>query len=658
MVNDLKVELKQFLPTINSAEDIFKLFQLLNYPKENLFDIHYKRRIDEFEFKAKERQKIKKIYTILSFEKNLTVFLIETTSLSSQLIKYLAKILSDKYGDVLLVITKDYYNILFVLPEYERGSGGKPKLKITKLFIEKDEPYYTALEILANISYKGTEKSWRDIRGKWKENFNVERVTENFFKDYENIFFRIRDNLLEQNIGRKEAHEFTLQLLNRIMFIYFVAKKRWLNNDTRFMKTFWKRYLSERNKGNFERNSFHEKWLKQVFFKAFNNRQSEITELPEDLKKLFYEFPYLNGGLFTKNPLDELNVEIGDSLFKEIFEFFDRYNFTIKEDIPLEREVAVDPQMIGYVYESLAYVADEIYDQNDMGIFYTPRVEVYFMCRRALVEYLANHLPKIPKEKVYEFVFEEEKEKIETYFDEINGWRELKEVLDNLSVVDPACGSGAFLVGMMNVLYELYKVIYKHLGRSYRAFDLKNSIISRSLYGVDVMSWAIHDAELRLWLQLIIETKFSKEELKRRPLLPNLNLNLRVGDSLVQEIGGMIVNLKSPDISERTKRKLLKLKEAKEKYFYNMPTEFGSRGEVLEEEVRIFEEIIEERIQKLSEKKHKLEEKIDKLKKTRQTNLVGKVSEVEQKKLVDKKQILEKTLVHIDMNIKELKKVK
>ena len=126
---------------------------------------------------------------------------------------------SDRYDSVLVVVTKDYSDLLFVLPEYERDTKGKPKLKITKLFVKTDEPYYTALEILASIAYEGTERGWRDVRRKWKEAFNVERVTESFFEDYKRIFFDVRNLLLEQGIERKDAHQFTLQLLNRIMFI-------------------------------------------------------------------------------------------------------------------------------------------------------------------------------------------------------------------------------------------------------------------------------------------------------------------------------------------------------------------------------------------------------------------------------------------------------
>ncbi len=652
----LKIELQEFLPAINSAEGVFELFHKLNYPPAIFFDTKYKRKIEDFDIKAEEKQRIRSIYTVFTFEKNLTVFLVETTSLASKLIRYLAKVFSDRYDAVLVVVTRDYRDLLFVLPEYERDTKGKPRLKITKLFVKTDEPYYTALEILGSIAYEGTERGWRDVRRKWKEAFNVERVTARFFEDYSRIFFKVRDALLDQGIGRKDAHQFTLQLLNRIMFIYFVAKKRWLNDDTRFVRTFWRRYLLERNKGNVEEDSFYEKWLKQLFFKGFNNRQNEITGLPGDLTKVLFDFPFLNGGLFTENELDALDVKLSDSLFKQIFDsFFEHYNFTIKEDMPLEREVGVDPKMIGYVYESLANVAEEIYDRNDMGIFYTPIVEVYFMCRRSLVEYLANHLPEIPKERLYEFVFEETKEEVAGYFDRINAWRRLKEVLDNLSVVDPACGSGAFLVGMMNVLYELYGVIYRHMGKEVRAFELKSSIVSRSLYGVDVMPWAIHAAELRLWLQLIIETEFSKEDLKRRPLLPNLNLNLRAADSLVQEIGGMML---SPDVSERLKRKLLRLKEIKERYFYNMPTEFSNRGEILEEEARIVEEIADERLEKLSAMRQKLEREIERLIRTRQTSLAGKVAEGEQKKLIDERRLLEHKLSVIDKYIEDLKKVK
>lgn len=614
----------EFVPKISSANEIFELFQTLNYPKDVIFDPSSKRKLGEFDFKKDEREKIKSIYTVLSFGKDLPVFLIETTTLAPAFVRYITKVFSDRYLRFLLFLTPDYDTIMIVFPDYEKIEAGKHKLKITKLILNQKALYYSDIETLSNLYYEDKEKTWRDVWRKWRDAFSVEKVTEKFFDDYKKTFFKLRSELDKQGIKRRDSHEFTLQLLNRIMFIYFVSKKRWLNDDPRFMKYLWNRYLVERNAGKTEKDSFYEKWLKAIFFKAFNNKQSEITELPQDVKDILQRAPWLNGGLFTENQLDELPVKINDSLLKALFHFFESYNFTIREDMPLESEVAVDPQMLGYVYESLAKVAQEIYDRNDLGIFYTPRVEIDFMCKRSLVEYLAKHLPDIPKEKFYEFVFDDDKEKVEQYFESKNLWRELESVLDRLSMVDPACGSGAFLVGMLRLLAELYKVIYKHIKRTgFTDFSLKEEIVGRSLYGVDVMSWAVHAAELRLWLQLVVETEFKPEELRKRPLLPNLNLNLRVGDSLVQEIGGINLHLRTSDISRGLRDKLFDLRKEKERYFYNSPSKFSTKEEIMEEEVRLFEEIIDERIQSLNQEKEKLNKKL-KILETGQKDLYGK----------------------------------
>ncbi|MHA1692195.1 MAG: Eco57I restriction-modification methylase domain-containing protein, partial [Candidatus Heimdallarchaeaceae archaeon] len=562
---------------------------------------------------------------------------------------------ADVYLRFLLVFTVDYSKIVFVFPDYERKDVGTSKLITTRLTIDKEEIHYTDVEILSNLWYDG-EKNWRDVWRKWKKAFSVERVTEKFFDDYKTIFFRIRDYVLKQGVSRRDAHEFTLQLLNRTMFIYFISKKNWLGYK-KFIEWLWTEY-----KVTHEKDLFYEKWLKQIFLKAFNNRGHEVEGLPSHVREVILDAPYLNGGLFTKNELDELEVSIDDSLTRDmLFNFFERYNFTIKEDMPLDKEVAVDPQMIGYVYESLANVAEEIYDRNDMGIFYTPRVEVHFMCGRALVEYLSKNMLDVPKDKFYHLVFDpiEEKEKIEKYFEEENLWKKLEECLDNLSVVDPACGSGAFLVGMLNVLTEIYKMIYKHRVSSLTDFELKNRVVGKCLYGVDVMPWAIHAAELRLWLQLIVGTEFKKEELKKHALLPNLNMNLRVGDSLVQEIGEMNLHLRDTNLSENLRRKLFILKTEKEKYFNNDPSaRFKTKQELEEEELSIFEEIIDERLQFLEEKSKKLEYDIDKLSKTKQEDLFGGVSEEKQKEIVDLRKGKQKILERILKEYDELKQVR
>ena len=604
MLNEviLRERIYQQVIKIHSAKDLFDLFRILGYPEDIILDSSSKRKKSDFDFRKDDAERIAEIYSILSFKRDLPVFLLETTTLHPSFVRSVAKAFDKQYPPFLLIFTTDYSEISFVFPDKEKKEAGKHKLKLTKLTIDKEDikskkDYYSVIQTLANMEYED-KAGWREVWRKWKKAFSVERVTEEFFERYKEIFFKLREELHKQGIPSKESHEFTLQFLNRIMFIYFISKKNWLEKS-KFVYWLWSSY---KELGKFNSNEFYEKWLEQVFLKAFNNRANEIKGLPDEVTKVISNAPYLNGGLFRENNLDNLSILITDRMFQKILEFFESYNFTIKEDMPLESEVAVDPQMIGYVYESLANVAEEIYDRNDLGIFYTPRVEVDFMCRRSLVEYLSKNLSKIPKEKFYHLIFDppEEKDKVVDWFTKENLWRKLEDALNNLSAVDPACGSGAFLVGMLNVVTELYRMINKHVGSSLTDFALKNRIIQYSLYGVDVMPWAIHAAELRLWLQLIVETEFKKEELKQHPLLPNLNLNLRVGDSLVQEIGGISFNLRTNNLKPHLKRKLEDLKQEKRKYFENSPTaKFRTPEEVREEEIRLFEEIIDERIESL-----------------------------------------------------------
>ncbi len=591
---ETRTRIKEILSKIESAKDIFELFKALNYPEDVVFDITAKRKKDSFEFRSDDEQKVKEIYSVLSLENKLHVFLLETTSIAPSFIRSVTATFDRQYLNFLLILTVDYSEVVFLFPNREKINEDQHKLKLIKLIVNRDEIYYTDVQTLTTLLYKeGTKR--RQVWRQWRSAFSVERVTKNFFDDYKKVFFLLKKELSTQGIPKKESHEFTLQLLNRIMFVYFISKKEdWLNTK-RFMKWLWDSYKKQEKYGDDE---FYEIWLKQVFFKAFNNQSNLITYLPSEVKNEISNFPFLNGGLFTSNDLDALDIEISDELYEKIHKFYEKYNFTIKEDMPLEEEVAVDPQMIGYVYESLANVADEIYDRHDIGIFYTPRVEVNFMAKSALIEYLSKNIEDIPKEKLYHLVFDppEEKKNAIKDFDE-KFWYRFEEVLDNLSAVDPACGSGAFLVGLLNILTELYRLVYQHLNRKVTEFELKKRIIQYSLYGVDIMPWAIHAAELRLWLQLMVETELKKEELRKYPLLPNLDLNLRIGDSLVQEIGGLFFNLRTSDLEPAIKRKLSNLKDEKRNYFDNLPrAKFKTPLEVKEEELRLFKEIIESRM--------------------------------------------------------------
>src|SRR4030043_395246 len=625
-------QVQSFISETDSPEKIYELFRGLGYPKDKILDPSYKRKIEEFDFAKEEREKIKDIYTVFNYDGKLPIFLIEVTSLTVPFVRYLAKKLSDRYLRFLLLLTSDYKEYTFVFPEFERIEEGKHKLKITRLNFNREQPYHTDLMTISNIALTGDEGDWRDIWMRWKDAFSVEKVTDKFFEDYKNAFFELRKTFENQKIPVKSAHELSQQFLNRLMFLYFISKKRWLNNDPKFNKFYWERYKEEKRKDKVKQDTFYEQWLQGLILQAFNNQYSHPKYFPKDMDKILAEAPYLNGGLFKRNDLDDLPFYINDSLFEKVLSFFEKYNFTIREEVPLDVEVAVDPQMIGYVYESLSNVAEEIYERQDLGIFYTPTVEVDFMCRRSMVEYLSNHLSSpspsspplkggeikkevypqgkgfsqptpsplagegwgggyISKEWIYRLVFDEDKKTVSDQITKQKLWYRLEEVLENLAVVDPACGSGAFLVGMLHVLSELYRLIYSFINREMTEFELKKKVIGTSLYGVDVMPWAVHSAELRLWLQLIIEENIPIEQRKLFPLLPNLNLKLRVGDSLVQEMGGISLHVRDSKLSSDIKRKLSVLKSEKEKYYNNDPSaKFKSDKTLLQEELRIFGE--------------------------------------------------------------------
>ena len=260
--------------------------------------------------------------------------------------------------------------------------------------------------------------------------------------------------------------------------------------------------------------------------------------------------------------------------------------------------------MIGKVYESLVNVSDEADERGDAGIFYTPRTEIDLMCRLALVDNLTNHLGKDHKNLLYEVLFAfspDDKAEADGKLTAAQLWEPLDTTLKQLTIVDPACGSGSFLVGMLRLLDDLRDRVNQALGREESSFDRKKGIIGQNLYGVDVMEWACHVAELRLWLALIIDSDFSREELhlQNEPLLPHFSFNIRCGDSLVQEIGGMnLSTLRDALIGmpRGLKGRITRLKNAKLQFFNNDSNcPYRSEEELEQEELRLFRELIDAR---------------------------------------------------------------
>ena len=558
---------------------------------------------ESFDLSKDEKELVEKIYTVCNYERRFVVFLVEIKNLKTPVVRGMLERFSREYSYPFLIFTPDYHNYTFAFVKKEREDVGEFKRTIVKLNLDISNSYYTDKLVLSRIALEEDQPP-KAIYEILNDAFSVERVTKDFYNGYLTLFKEVRGHFAKAISDEQSAHDFTQQLLNRIMFIYFISKKRWLGNNTKFLRYFWEEY--RKNKGQKTEQNFYEHWLSILFFEAFNNRYFTRSYFSQDLNQSLALSPYLNGGLFRRNKWDDLGFVPPDNLFQGIFDFFDRYNFTIREELPLEVEVAVDPEMIGKVYESLVNLSEKGNERQGAGIFYTPRTEIDFMCRISLIEYFSKHLSQTPKDLIYRLLFdigENEKEKVDKEISKFSLWDKLENLLDDLSVVDPAVGSGSFLVGMMNILADLHKRVYKYRGYEYSDFDVKKKIIGQSLYGVDVMEWAVHVAELRLWLQLVVETELPLAELKARPLLPNLDFKLRPGDSLVEEIGGENISLlQDRQLPSTIKRKLTNLREEKLRFYKNDEfRKYKDERLLKKEEINVFREVLADRIYRLEQ---------------------------------------------------------
>lgn len=604
---------------ISNEKDIAQIFYDRGYKKDFA-------RLDKssFNFPPRADELIQDFYIISDYG-SFQIYLAKVPSMRRTDFRIILEPFYRRYPHIntLFVFTKDFSEIALVSPTFYGGI--KSKLFLRTLFIDPSNVYHTDLEVLEIIKVGPDEQDPNKIWQKHNEAFNIERVTTDFFNAYKNALNYIKEILIEQKkADSNKCHSFAQQLLSRIMFLYYIQKKGWLKwkdyQQDRYIRNLWEKYKKWKNDDRGKKDKFYSLWLSNLFFSAFNKNFNKKkydylkSELPEEIKESFNLMPFLNGGLFTPNELDEIDFHIPDSVFELLFDidpqdpqnknkgFLERFNFTVREDTALDVEVAVDPEMLGKVYESL--IAEE--ERGEAGIFYTPRIEIDFMCRMSLVEHLVNET-KIKKDKIIDFVFDPHNSISSFTKDEL---RLIKQKLDDVKVVDPAVGSASFLVGMMNILVELHQEITKALeNREENLFALKHKIILENLYGVDVKDWAVMVGELRLWLSLIIETDEKYMDIYTKPLLPNLSFKIRQGDSLIQEIAGIQINLKSEmlHISGSIRDKIRELVERKSAFFSGLRSaDLKEIREIEKLENEIFKEILNEKISRLKERENKL----------------------------------------------------
>lgn len=386
-----------------------------------------------------------------------------------------------------------------------------------------------------------------------KEVFSVEALNKDFFKSYKAHYEKFwkyladeenpyRATLIDAEKDDKEKQEkpirdFVKKLLGRIVFLQFLEKKGWMGCDASSKE--WTggnpRFMFQLFEDFNEPEKFHSQCLTKLFFETLNTkRPNDIFQVKGLNGKLNgSRVPYLNGGLFEPEKNETtLEIDFPSDYFKELLEFFDQYNFTIDENSPDDHEVGIDPEMLGHIFENL------LEDNRDKGAFYTPKEIVQYMCKESLIQYLFNY-----ESEQLRITNEDWKTAIEKFirFHTVDTVLADKEValivnqkLDDIKVCDPAIGSGAFPIGMLQEIFEAKRFIYPYLktNQDFKPAAVKKNIIQNSIYGVDLEKGAVDIAQLRFWLSLVVD------ELNPHPL-PNLDYKIMQGNSLLESFEGV-----------------------------------------------------------------------------------------------------------------------
>ncbi len=469
----------------------------------------------------------------------------------------------------------------FVKIEHEAFKDDKGKVKLKQeltpakrysYLVGAHENSHTACNQLLPI----LEMDYADPRiSEIEAAFSIEKVTDEFFEQYKALFQKLAEHLKQQPWFQRKGTDdpdhlvsrFAKKLLGQIVFLYFLQKKGWLGAEKdaawgtgprNFMR---QRFTATAAKGG----NYYTNCLQYLFYEALADERKGQKDSGY-YKRFDCRLPFLNGGLFEAD-YDWRNetITIPDSLFHNtektkagdpgtgILDVFDRYNFTIKEDEPLDKEVAVDPEMLGKVFENML----EVTERKSKGAFYTPREIVHYMCQESLIHYLEKEVgpeteTAIPKADLEWLIRKghlalENDQRVldagretDTYtFESPEPIRRHASTIDaklaDIRVCDPAIGSGAFPVGILQEIVHAREVVAVLQQQPSRPYDLKKHAIANSIYGVDIDPSAIDIARLRLWLSLIVD----EDDYASIDTLPNLDYKIMQGNSLVEEYEGV-----------------------------------------------------------------------------------------------------------------------
>jgi type I restriction-modification system DNA methylase subunit len=630
------------LRDIGSPEKIASLFGKLGYTADaQPLDI------DNLQLSARSTEAIYDAYMIADQGSGgLQVLLFQlqpdewtSPSIASSRMRAIASQVGRRETEFLLLATKDYDQLMLVnCRKSFDAQTDELKASIRKLLIDRTNPTAYDCDRLNEIAVRG--RSSQELYKVQCEAFDVEKLTKQFYRGYKDLFEKVQKVIKQYNShpyfdDSDRLHQFSQRLLGRMMFLYFLQKKEFLGGDRKFLTNQYQRLRLDP-----EDTDYYAEVLEPLFFDTLNKQHP-------NLESRWGKIPYLNGGLFDRDYGEGIkdaagrqtpeSIELPNSLFdpgsqNSILGFFNGYNFTISENVQGDEDVAVDPEMLGKVFENML-AAEE---RGQSGTFYTPRGIVQFMCTEVLSRYLADEseMDLETVKKIIDF----DSDQPDSEFNKLmtsQQARKLKRALEDIKVLDPAVGSGAFPLGMMQVILAARQAIGRREGETIKRGSLamsrlKRGIIANNLYGVDIKPEAIEIAKLRMWLSLIVDIP----DIEDVEPLPNLDYKLMCGDSLISTIHGEQL-IPDPTKTQQgmlavtpIQQAIQPLLELQHQYFDAQTEErHRLREQILSAEANVFRVAVADRRQYWKGKQQELERKIKVMK--------GKASKAQEKERVE-----------------------
>lgn len=451
----------------------------------------------------------------------------------------------------------DHYSCAFMMFHYEddtrwdwrftycRKSGNKEENTDSKRYTFLLGPGQSCRTATENFMILYNRKDSLEIKD-IEDAFNVEALSKEFFGKYKAQYEAFVNYMVDPANGmrqdfidtdfdhtgmsaekirdreEKPIRDYVKKLLGRIVFLHFLQKKGWLgvpadkewgDGDRDFMLKLFQ------NANENQKENFLDEILEDLFAKGFDCNRSVQRDIYDTKVEGFRNcrIPYLNGGLFERDILDQHPSHFPASYFESLLTMLSQYNFTIDENDPNDAEVGVDPEMLGRIFENL------LEDNKDKGAFYTPKEIVQYMCRESLIAYLQTDQKEENKERIRQFVTSHDAAVLGELKTDIN------QKLIDVKICDPAIGSGAFPMGLLRELFFCRSAIEPNNVEN--AANIKRHIIQNNIYGVDIERGAVDIARLRFWLSLIVDEKSPEA-------LPNLDFKIMQGNSLLEQYKG------------------------------------------------------------------------------------------------------------------------